>query len=125
MNTKRPRYLNLIAIRLPLPGFISILHRVSGLYLIYSLPFLIWALSVATSSPAGYDKVAAVMGNPLIKLLLLGVIWSCAHHICAGIRFLLLDLRIGVELPAARAASVAVLLASVALTVLFGYSWLL
>ena len=27
---KRPKYLNLVQIRLPLPGIISILHRVSG-----------------------------------------------------------------------------------------------
>ncbi len=112
----RPKHLNLLAIRLPLPGLVSILHRISGLLLIYSLPFLVWALAVAVDSPAGYDKVAAVMSRPLIKLLLLGVIWSSMHHLCAGIRFLLIEAQLSIELPAARAGSWIVLAASVLLT---------
>jgi succinate dehydrogenase / fumarate reductase cytochrome b subunit len=123
-SMKRPKYLNLLAIRLPLPGFVSILHRISGILLIYSLPFLIWALSVAMDSPAGYAKVADVFAHPLIKLLLLGVIWSSVQHLCSGIRFLLLEMRVGIELPAARLGAMISMVASVLITLLLAY-WLL
>lgn len=122
-TAKRPKHLNLLAIRLPLPGVVSILHRASGLYLIYALPFLVWALAVAAESPAGYEKVGEVFAHPLIKLLLLGVIWSIMHHLCAGIRFLLLELRLGLELQQARMLAGVVMAASIILTLLAG--WLL
>lgn len=115
---KRPKYLNLIAIRLPLPGFVSILHRASGILLILALPFLTWALSVAVDGPAGYAKVSEVMGHPLIKLLLLGVIWSSMHHLCAGVRFLLLEVRVGIELPSSRLSAMVVMVVSILLTLL-------
>lgn len=120
---KRPKHLNLLVIRLPLPGVVSILHRASGLYLIYALPFLVWALAVAAESQAGYRAVGEVFAHPLIKLLLLGVIWSTMHHLCAGIRFLLLELRLGLELQAARMLAGVVMAASIILTLLAG--WLL
>lgn len=122
-TAKRPKHLNLLAIRLPLPGVVSILHRASGLYLIYALPFLVWALAIAAESPAGYEKVGEVFAHPLIKLLLLGVIWSTMHHLCAGIRFLLLELRLGLELQQARMLAGVVMAASIILTLLAG--WLL
>lgn len=120
---KRPKHLNLLAIRLPLPGLVSILHRVSGLYLIYALPFLVWALAAAADSAAGYAKVAAVFAHPAVKLLLLGAIWAALHHLCAGVRFLLLELRVGLELGAARLLAGLVMAASLVLTALCG--WLL
>ena len=125
IQTRRPKYLNLIAIRLPLPGFVSILHRISGVLLIWALPFLIWALAVAVDSPGGYELVSTVMAYPIIKLLLLGVIWSFCHHLVAGIRFLLLEMRIGIELHTARLAAGLVMVVSILLTVFLGYIWLL
>ncbi len=122
---RRPKHLNLAVIRLPLPGVVSILHRASGLYLIAALPFLTWALAVAVRDAAGYGAVASVMGNPLVKILMLGVIWSVMHHLCAGIRFLLIEVLIGIELPAARAASWAVMAVSLLGTAALGWALLL
>lgn len=118
IGSKRPKYLNLIQIRLPVPGVVSILHRISGVLLIYFLPFLVWALAVAVDSPAGYDKVAQVLSHPLSKLLLLGLFWATMHHFCAGIRFLLLEMHVGLDLATTRLASWIVLGASVLLTLL-------
>ena len=121
MNKPRPVYLNLVRIRLPLPGIVSILHRVSGaaLFLI-GIPLALWALEASLESPTGYDKLAAAFANPLTKLVLLGLVWAYLHHLCAGIRFLLLDLHRGIELKPARQSSAVVVLASVALTLIVG-----
>jgi len=117
----RPVYLNLVRIRLPLPGIVSILHRVSGaaLFLI-GIPLALWALEASLESAAGYDKLARAFAHPLTKLVLLGLIWAYLHHLCAGIRFLLLDLHRGIELKPARQSSAVVVLASVALTLIIG-----
>ena len=121
----RPKYLSLPAllfeIRLPLPGWISILHRISGALLVF--PFAAWLLFMLDASLAseqGFDRIRAYLDLPLVKLGMLGFVWAYAHHFCAGIRFLLLDINRGIGLKQARLSSVFVLLISLLLTAWFG-----
>ena len=117
----RPKYLNLVQIRLPLPGWVSIFHRISGALLVF--PFTAWALymlDLSLASEAGFDALRGYLGLPLVKLGLLLFIWAFCHHLCAGIRYLFLDLNKGIELAPARASSVAVLVVSLLLTAYFG-----
>jgi len=117
---RRPKYLNLFEIKLPLAGWVSILHRVSGAGLFLMLPVLIWLLGLSLGSPESFETFKAVVGHPLVKLILLGLMWAYLHHFCMGIRILLLDLHIGIEKAPARASAVAVLVVSLMLTVLLG-----
>ncbi|MBA3904422.1 MAG: succinate dehydrogenase, cytochrome b556 subunit [Rhodocyclaceae bacterium] len=116
----RPKHLDLAKIRLPMPGYVSILHRVSGAGLFLMLPFLIWLLQLSLESPQTFDSFRAVVANPFAKLILLGLLWAFLHHFCMGIRILLLDMNIGVDLKPARASSWAVLAVSLALTAILG-----
>lgn len=121
-NKPRPKYLNLVEIRLPLPGWVSILHRISGALLVF--PFAAWLLyllDVSLESPAGFDAARAYLELPLVKLGMLVFIWAFCHHLCAGIRYLFLDLNKGIELRPARASSAVVLVASLLLTAYFGF----
>jgi succinate dehydrogenase / fumarate reductase cytochrome b subunit len=117
---RRPKYLNLIEIKLPLPGFVSILHRISGAGLFLCLPLLIYLLQLSLASPESFDTLKVLVGHPLVKLILLGLIWAYLHHFCMGIRVLLLDVHVGIEKPQARASAMAVLAVSLALTGLLG-----
>ena len=122
----RPKYLSLPAllfeIRLPVPGWVSILHRISGAWLV--LPFAAWLLfmlDISLRSEQDFQYAKDVyLRLPLVKLGLLVFIWSYCHHFCAGIRYLLLDLDIGVDLKTARLTSWIVIVAGLALTVFFG-----
>ena len=116
----RPKHLDLIAIRLPLPGIVSILHRVSGAGLFLMLPVLLWLFGSSLASPESAAAAAACIANPFVKLVLFGLLWAYLHHFCAGIRFLFLDIHKGLDLPTARATSWAVLGVSLTLTVLIG-----
>ncbi|MDP2821953.1 MAG: succinate dehydrogenase, cytochrome b556 subunit [Sulfuritalea sp.] len=116
----RPKYLNLFEIRQPLPAVVSILHRISGAGLFLMLPLLIGLLQLSLASPEGFETFRSIVGNPLVKGLLLGLLWACLHHFCAGIRILLLDIHVGVEKAQARASARAVLAASLALTAILG-----
>jgi succinate dehydrogenase / fumarate reductase, cytochrome b subunit len=122
----RPKYLSLPAllfeIRLPVPGWVSILHRISGAWLV--LPFAAWLLfmldtSLRSEQDFQYAK-DVYLRLPLVKLGLLVFIWSYCHHFCAGIRYLLLDLDIGIDLKTARLTSWIVIIAGLALTAFFG-----
>jgi succinate dehydrogenase / fumarate reductase, cytochrome b subunit len=122
----RPRYLTLPAIlfeiRLPVPGWVSILHRISGALLFF--PFTAWVLyllDTSLRSEQGFQYVKTqYLDLPLVKLGLLLFIWAFCHHFCAGIRYLFLDLDKGIELRTARITSWLVIGASLALTALFG-----
>ncbi|MBI4997740.1 MAG: succinate dehydrogenase, cytochrome b556 subunit [Rhodocyclales bacterium] len=117
---KRPKYLNLFEIKLPLPGWVSILHRVSGAGLFLMLPLLIWLLGLSLGSADSFATFKAITSFWLVKVILLGLLWAYLHHFCMGIRILLLDMHIGIEKAQAFNSSVAVLVVSLALTALLG-----
>ncbi len=125
MTKQRPKFLALHEIRLPLPGFVSILHRVSGAGLFLMLPLLAYLLQLSLDpTPEGAAGFKALVGNPFIKLILFGLSWAYLHHFCAGIRFLLLDLHIGIEKQAARQSATVVMAVSLALTLIVAMKFL-
>lgn len=120
LTKKRPKYLNLFEIRLPIAGFASILHRVSGIGLFLMLPLLIWLLELSLKSADSYQTLQAVAGHPLVKLVLIGLLWAFLHHFCMGIRILLIDIHVGVAKAQARTSAIAVLAISLLMTLVLG-----
>lgn len=118
----RPQYRNIsvpqiLGYHLPLAGKSSILHRVSGALLFLCLPLVIlplFALSVA--SPESFAEMKEWVDNPLFKLVLLVLLWGFFHHFCAGIRYLILDLHIGMDKHTAQKSAGIVFGVSLALT---------
>jgi succinate dehydrogenase / fumarate reductase cytochrome b subunit len=118
---KRPKNLDLTTIRLPLPGKVSILHRVSGAGLFLCFPVMLWLFGASLGSPESFAAFKAVAGMLPVKVILAGLLWAFVHHFCAGIRFLLLDVHVGVEKEAARQSAAVVFAVSIPLTlVLWG-----
>ena len=111
----RPVYLNLFKIHLPLPGWVSILQRISGALLFLVTPLLLYLLQISFDAD-GYIRLAAGVQMPLIKFLLTLLLWGYLQHLLGGLRFLLLDIHVGTGLVAARKLSAATLLASALLT---------
>jgi succinate dehydrogenase / fumarate reductase cytochrome b subunit len=112
-------YLNLVRIRLPLPGLVSILHRASGAALfLVGVPLLLAGAQASLASPEAFERFRSALSNPLAKIILIALIWAYLHHFCAGLRYLLLDIHQFIELKPARQSSVVVLAASLALTLL-------
>ena len=120
IKKKRPKNLDLTTIRLPLPGILSIIHRVSGAGIFLLLPVLLWLLQSSLASAESYALARDLVANPLVKLVLFGLIWLYLHHFCAGIRYLLLDLHRGIDLESARRSSKLVFAVSIALTLYVG-----
>jgi len=119
VSKPRPVYLNLTRIRLPLPGIVSILHRISGAGLfLFGLPLLLYAVQTSLVSPKSFDSLRSFLAYPVTKIVLIGLVWAYLHHFCAGLRFLLLDIHQFIQLRPARQSSWVVLIASLALTLL-------
>jgi succinate dehydrogenase / fumarate reductase cytochrome b subunit len=116
----RPKHLNLLQIRLPIAGIVSIMHRVSGAVLFLMLPLLLWLFQASLESPASFAQFRSVVTHPLMKLVLLGLLWGYLHHLFAGMRHLFLDLDLGTELETARLTSIIVLVAGIVLTLVLG-----
>ena len=115
----RPVYLNLFAIRQPLPAIVSILHRVSGALLFaVAIPLLLWFVQRSLASPQGFEAVAQPLTAPFGKLVLLVLAWSYLFHLLAGVRHLALDLHIGINSRPRAARRALVLVLSIALTLI-------
>lgn len=121
----RPVFLNLLQIRFPAMAVASILHRISGVLLYLAIFPGLYLLQLALQGPAGFARAQAMLDSLWVRLLLLLVIWSLLHHLLAGIRFLLLDLDVGLPLASARWSAISVsLLAAVLSLGIWGSLWL-
>src|SRR6478609_964449 len=98
---KRPEFRNINAFtdlptyRLPAAGWVSILHRVSGVLMFVLLPFILWMFDKSVSSEVGYNRFrhAFAVGawGILLKLVALALIWAYLHHFIAGVRHVWMD----------------------------------
>jgi succinate dehydrogenase / fumarate reductase cytochrome b subunit len=109
----RPVFLDLRKIRLPVAAVLSIGHRISGIFLTLSVPLMIYLLDTSVSAgPEGFARAGELVAGWPFAILLFLILWALAHHFLAGIRYLLLDLAVGVERPLFRQTALAVLAAA-------------
>ncbi|MEO8835101.1 MAG: succinate dehydrogenase, cytochrome b556 subunit [Caldimonas sp.] len=88
----------LMSYRLPLAGWVSILHRISGATMFLLLPFVIWMFDTSVGSEISYDEFTSVFGFGALglpgwfwKLVAFALIWAYLVHFCVGLRHLWMD----------------------------------
>ncbi len=118
----RPVTLPLMKLRLPLAGWLSLLHRVSGVLLFVSLPVALYALQESLLGQDEFERIRHALTHPASRVAVLIVVWALAHHLFAGIRHLLMDLHLGVGLSAARQSGMWVLGCSAVVVLLTAWS---
>ncbi len=119
---QRPKYYDLNLLHLPAPGIVSIFHRISGLLLfLVAVPAVLAALAATLESESAWNAWRSALANPLAKLALIGATWLYVHHFIAGIRYLLLDLHLGVHKAPAQASAKLVLALGAAVTLLIAW----
>ena len=130
---QRPEFRNINAFtdlptyRLPAAGWVSILHRVSGVMMFALMPFIIWMFDTSISSEISFSRFTNVfsvgmLGLPgfIWKLVALGLIWAYLHHLIAGIRHLYMDVQHAVSKEFGRSSALVTLGLSIALTLVLG-----
>ncbi|MBP9743356.1 MAG: succinate dehydrogenase, cytochrome b556 subunit [Burkholderiales bacterium] len=118
----RPKFLNLFILgsKMSITAKVSILHRFSGILLFLAIPFILYILHQSLINPDFYTSLHQIMANPIVKLIYLILIWAFMYHLCAGVRFLFLDIHKGVEIKTAKITARIVIIISLILTVLLG-----
>ncbi|WP_455380300.1 succinate dehydrogenase, cytochrome b556 subunit [Acidihalobacter prosperus] len=114
----RPVYLDLFRISLPVPGIISFAHRISGVLLVLGIPFGLYLLYLSLSGPEDFGRARDIIRSPWLIPVLLPWTWSLCHHFLSGIRFLFMDIDIGVDKKNSYRTAVGVGLAALALAIL-------
>lgn len=123
-NKKTVIYLNLFQIRFPMTAILSIGHRLSGVLLFLCIPLLIYLLELSMVSVGSFNAVAQWLDSSTIRWLLVFLIWVFAHHFYSGLRYLLLDMDIGVDIMMAKKTAWVVMIAGV-ITMLLSARYLL
>ncbi len=123
-DQKRPVYLNLLQVKLPLVAMVSIAHRMSGILLFLLLPWALWLFHLSLASYDDFQHVCVLMAQPLHKFIALLMLASLVYHLLSGLRHMLLDFVIGESKCVAHVcAKVVVGLSLVIILVLGSYLW--
>jgi succinate dehydrogenase / fumarate reductase cytochrome b subunit len=122
-SKERPQIRNihitdLMRYRLPVPGIVSILHRISGAVLFLALPFLLYLFELSIRSEYSYAEMGGVIEHPVTKLVLVVLAWGYLQHFFAGIRHLVMDTHIGLDKQSARKSAGTVLVLTAITTLL-------
>jgi succinate dehydrogenase / fumarate reductase cytochrome b subunit len=124
VKNTRPINLNLFTIKFPIPAIVSILHRISGVLLFLLIPFLLWVLQASLMSADSFQSLRDMATSQTGKIIVLICLSPFFYHFVAGIRHLLMDMEIGVELRGGRISSVLTFLFTFLLLILTGiYLW--
>ncbi len=116
---KRPKFLNILKIRMPIGAIVSIAHRFSGVILFMLIPFLIYILEISLKTEQGFQQITEFFVRTDVRIVMVVVIWMFAHHLINGVRLLLLDLDIGITRSASRFNSWLVILAGLLVMAFF------
>ena len=131
---KRPEFRNIHALqdlptyRLPPAGWVSILHRISGLLMFLLLPFILWMVDKSLSSEFSFEIFKAAFNVGIgfvpgwfIKLVTLAIIWASLHHLIAGLRHLWMDVsHSAVSKEFGKSSATVTLVLSIGLTIVLG-----
>ncbi len=133
LSKKRPEFRNINAFkdlttyRLPLAGWVSILHRASGGLMFVLLPLIVWLFDTSVSSEISHEVFQSAFTAGLgifpgwfVKLVVLAIIWAYLHHLIAGLRHLYMDMFHAVTKEFGRSSAVFTLALSIGLTLILG-----
>jgi succinate dehydrogenase / fumarate reductase cytochrome b subunit len=118
-EVSRPLSPHLQVYRWQISNTLSVLHRLTGLVLsLGGLALVAWLLALA-SGQAAFTGANALLGSLVGQLALVGWTFCFFYHFCNGLRHLAWDADRGFDREVARKSGIAVVAASVLLTVIF------
>jgi succinate dehydrogenase / fumarate reductase cytochrome b subunit len=120
VNKKRPVNLDISTIKLPITAYVSILHRVSGVFLFAGVAVLLWMLDVSLDSQEGFNNIRDLAASPVCQVILWVVLAALAYHTCMGIRHLIMDFGVGESLKGGKTGAWTALVVAILLIVLAG-----
>ncbi|WP_426356858.1 succinate dehydrogenase, cytochrome b556 subunit [Pseudocolwellia sp. HL-MZ19] len=123
MKKQRPVNLDLTTIKMHPAANASILHRVSGVIMVFAIGILLWTLSLSLSSAEDFSQLKATLDGFFFKFILFGILSALIYHVLGGIRHLLMDLGHFEELASGNLSAKFIMILWLVLTVVVGV-WL-
>lgn len=123
MKNQRPVNLELSKFSFPVTAIVSILHRISGVFIFAGVAILLWLLDASLKSEDSFLAVQQTLAQPLWSFVVWLVLAALAYHLVAGVRHVLMDLGLGESLQGGRLAAKLTLVVALVLMVLAGV-WL-
>lgn len=120
MKKQRPVNLDLSTIKMHAAANASILHRVSGVIMVFAIGILLWTLSLSLSSAEGFSQIETLLSGVFFKIIILGTLSALIYHLLGGIRHLIMDLGYFEELASGNATAKFVIVLWLVLTVVVG-----
>ena len=121
VNSKRPVNLDITTIKLPLPAYTSILHRISGVVLFIALGFLLYGLEQSLASRESFDALKSLLTSPLAKFITWAILSALIYHFIAGVKHLLMDVDVGDGKESGTLGAIVTLVLSISLISLAGF----
>lgn len=123
-SSSRPLSPHIQIYRPQLTSVLSITHRATGIFLCLGAVVFAWWVAALSLGPEAFETVRSVLGSWFGRLLLFAWTFSFFFHLFNGIRHLFWDAGLGFELRTAYASGKAVVVASIAMTlVAFGVAY--
>ncbi|MCW3173868.1 succinate dehydrogenase cytochrome b556 subunit [Shewanella subflava] len=91
VKKQRPVHLDLQTIRFPATAIASILHRISGVIMLFAIGILLWLLNSTLTSAEGFASVQSLFDGFVMKFILWGILTALGYHLLGGIRHLIMD----------------------------------
>jgi succinate dehydrogenase / fumarate reductase cytochrome b subunit len=120
VKKQRPVNLDLSTIKMHAAANASILHRVSGVIMVFAIGILLWTLSLSLSSAEGFSQIEALLSGVFFKIIILGTLSALIYHLLGGIRHLMMDLGYFEELASGNATAKFVIALWLVLTLVVG-----
>ena len=120
MKKQRPVNLDFQTISFPLTAIASILHRVSGVIMLFATGILMWFLAESLSSPLGFANVQEILDGFLVQFIFWGILTALAYHLVVGVRHIVMDMGYGEEFDTATKSAQITMVISVILSLLAG-----
>lgn len=123
MKKQRPVNLDLTTIKMHPAANASILHRVSGVIMVFAIGILLWTLSTSLSSADGFAQIQGYLDGLFFSFIIFGCLSALTYHLLAGVRHLFMDLGHFEELASGNATAKLIIIIWLAVSAVIGV-WL-
>ena len=123
MKKQRPVNLDLTTIKMHNAANASILHRVSGVIMVFAIGILLLTLSTSLSSAEGFAQIQGYLDGFFFTFIIFGCLSALTFHVLAGVRHLLMDLGHFEELASGNSSAKSIMIIWLAVSAVIGV-WL-
>lgn len=117
---KRPVNLDIGSMKLPITAYVSITHRLSGVFLFVISGLLVWALDQSLASEASFNALGAALASTPAKAIIWAITTAMSYHALSGIKHIVMDFGIGESMQGGVMGARIVIVLAVVLAVVWG-----